>query len=413
MELVERDEHAITAQIRATAWSSRYRGIAREFRTATGTAIAKGMKILAEVEVSFHERYGLSLNIIDIDPSYTLGEMARRRKEVLLQLEKDGLIGKNKGLDFPLLPLKLAVISSPHAAGYEDFLNHIRSNPYAYHFDVTLIRATMQGDNAESSIMSALSRCAEKSTHYDLVLIIRGGGGEADLHCFDSYALGRAVALFPLPLVSGIGHFRDRTVVDEVAHTTLKTPTAAAGFVVQCVRDFEVRVDTLQRRFVDTCRSLIEDQKLSLYRKSKNMEKGVIRFLIFEEEQLRRIVRSLMMADRVIGSGSGRLLVLQEKCSALLRYRLRNEGKEVDHALAFLQNALHSRLEKLRSSLRNRTRQVMLLDPKNVMKRGYSITYHENTPLRDTKNISPGDIIRTVVYDGSFMGEVTEVESDD
>jgi len=412
LELVERDEQSIIAQIRATIWSYNYRVISRQFRAATGTPITKGIKILAEVEVTFHERYGLSLNILDIDPSYTMGEMARRRKEILDRLEKEGLIHKNRDLDFPVLPLNIAVISSEKAAGYEDFMNHVTSNPYGYRFNVQLLRAVMQGDNAESSILDALARCSERGEFFDLAVIIRGGGGEADLHCFDSYEMGRAIANLPVPLIAGIGHHRDRTVVDEVAHTSVKTPTAAAELVIQAVREFELVVTGLEGRYIHASRSFLEQLNESLHRVSREMEHLVTRFLAVEGGELRRLSRALMSAPRIVSSQILRLETLKSRCESHARFRVQQERQGIEHAAILIRTHLGSLLNRLRAALDGKQMQVSLLDPANVLKRGYSITYCREGVLKDSKNAAPGDIIRTILYSGEVKSRVTEVKGD-
>jgi exodeoxyribonuclease VII large subunit len=190
LTLVEKDEDTIVAEMRAVIWASRYKTISSIFLRVTGTKLTKGIKILFEASLTFHERYGLKLDIVNIDPSYTLGELALKRKEVLERLEKEGLRDKNKLLEFPLVPQRIGIISSPAAAGYEDLMSHLTQNPYGYKFTCRLYDAFMQGDKAEESIISALSRCSVDASSLDVVVIVRGGGGKPDLHCFDPHSCG-------------------------------------------------------------------------------------------------------------------------------------------------------------------------------------------------------------------------------
>ncbi|HDK41645.1 MAG TPA: exodeoxyribonuclease VII large subunit, partial [Nitrospirae bacterium] len=245
MSVVDKDGDAITAEMPAVIWAGRYRALSREFRDATGIELSKGIRILFEASVTFHERYGLKLNVLNIDPAYTIGELAVRRKEILERLAKEGLKDRNKALEFPLVPQRIGIISSPAAAGYEDLMSHLKDNAYGYRFFCRLYDAVMQGDRAEASVISALERCGNNSSRLDAVVIVRGGGGLSDLHCFDSYDIARTIALLTLPVISGIGHERDITVVDEVSNARVKTPTAAADLLVTKLKDFEDSIDEL------------------------------------------------------------------------------------------------------------------------------------------------------------------------
>jgi exodeoxyribonuclease VII large subunit len=238
LTLVDKEEDTIRAEIRAVVWANRYKVIAPIFEESTGTKLAKGIKILFQATVDFHERYGLKLTINNIDPSYTVGELAVRRKEILERLKKEGLIDRNRELEFPLVPQRIGIISSATAAGYEDLTAHLLNNVYGYKFTAELYEAVMQGDRAEDSIVAALGQCMGDVSSLDVLVIVRGGGGQTDLHCFDSYKIGKAIASLPIPVIAGIGHQRDVTVVDEVSNTRAKTPTAVADMIITRVKDF-------------------------------------------------------------------------------------------------------------------------------------------------------------------------------
>ena len=217
LELVEREEEETLAQIRANIWAYTFRNLASKFEKATGESLKQGMKVLLQVTVTFHEVYGLSLNVKDIDPTYSLGELAKKKREVIARLTKEGLINLNKQIHLSLVPQRIAVISSETAAGYGDFINHLDDNPYGYKIFYTLYQSLMQGQEAEASIIAALKQIREHIKLHDAVVIIRGGGSQIDLSCFDTYSLAVEVAKFPLPVITGIGHERDDTVVDLVA----------------------------------------------------------------------------------------------------------------------------------------------------------------------------------------------------
>lgn len=205
-------EDSIVATARGTIWAFTFRTLRPYFETTTGRQLEKGMKVLLNVEVVFHELYGYSLNIRDIDPTYTIGDLERKKREILAQLEADGVIDMNRELEFPVLPKTIAVISSPTAAGLGDFMNQLQTNPYGYRFQVKLFPAIMQGDKTTDSVIAALERIYEYESVFDVVVIIRGGGSQTDLGCFDSYEMAANIAQFPLPVIAGIGHERDETI---------------------------------------------------------------------------------------------------------------------------------------------------------------------------------------------------------
>ncbi len=234
LELIEKDSggESIKAKVRATIWSSAYRMIQAYFESATRSKLAAGMKVMVKASVEFHELYGLSLNITDIEPSYTVGEMALKKQEIINRLIAEGVFGMNKSLSLPDLPRRIAVVSSKTAAGFGDFMDQLLKNDFGYKFYVKLFPAAMQGAEAEQSIIAALDAVFEAESQFDLVVIIRGGGSQSDLNCFNSYWLACHICQFPLPILTGIGHEQDETIADLVANTRLKTPTAVAEFLI-------------------------------------------------------------------------------------------------------------------------------------------------------------------------------------
>ena len=249
MELVQRDEVTgeLIAKARGTVWQRIYSLLLPYFYEETGSRLVPGMNVLLQVKPSFHEQYGYNLEVCDIEPSYTVGETARRRRLVINRLEKEGVINLNKELEMPLLPQRIAVISSSHAAGYGDFCDQLARNKYGFDFCTHLFPAPMQGNGVEQGIISALDSIAENIELWDAVVIIRGGGATSDLSCFDTYNLANNCAQFPLPIITGIGHHRDDTVLDSVSHTCVKTPTAAAEFLIHAVAQQAANLDMLKQ----------------------------------------------------------------------------------------------------------------------------------------------------------------------
>lgn len=226
------DEGSSVARADGVIWKEKWNMLQPYFQTVTGKALCAGMQVLVEVEVTFHEWFGYKLNVLDIDPTYTIGDIERRRREILQKLEEEGVAQMNKELQLPRLIKRIAVISSPSAAGWGDFHHQLTNNPYSFAFNVELFEATMQGDDVSRSVIAALGRIASEIDKWDVVVIIRGGGAAVDLMGFDTLELAENVAQFPLPVITGIGHERDDTVIDMISHTRVKTPTAAAEMII-------------------------------------------------------------------------------------------------------------------------------------------------------------------------------------
>jgi exodeoxyribonuclease VII large subunit len=392
LELGEREEEETIAQIRANIWAYTFRSIAAKFERVTGESLKQGMKVLLQVNVTFHEVYGLSLNIKDIDPTYSLGEMARKKREIIDWLTKEGLITLNKQIHLPLVPQRIAVISSRTAAGYGDFINHIDDNPYGYKIFHTLYHSSMQGQEAEASIISALRKIKEHRDLYDAVVIIRGGGSQIDLSCFDTYGLAVEVAHFPLPVITGIGHERDDTIVDIAAHTKLKTPTAAAEFLLSGMGSFEERLLNAQRTFIH----LIEE--------SMKEENHRFQYLV---QQFRHIVR-----DRFSGE-MNRIETVLHKLIHGTTQSLNSSHNRREFAMSRLVGGLNILFQQQENRIKHCGQAIRLLDPVNVLRRGYSITYFKDKALKDSADLQQGDIIRTKVYKGTVRSKVEALHAEE
>ena len=392
LELVEREEEETIAQIRSNIWAYTFRSIASKFEKATGESLRQGMKVLLQVNVTFHEVYGLSLNIKDIDPTYSLGEMARKKREIIERLTKEGLINLNKQIPLPLVPQRIAVISSKTAAGYGDFLNHIDDNPYGYKIFHTLYHSSMQGQEAETSIISALRKIKEHRDLYDAVAIVRGGGSQIDLSCFDTYGLAVEVAQFPLPVITGIGHERDDTVADLVAHTKLKTPTAVAEFLLSGMSSFEERLLNAQRTLIH----LIEE--------SMKEENHRFQYLV---QQFRHIVR-----DRFSGE-MNRIETVLHKLVHGTTQSMNSHNNRLKLDIGRITGGLNILFQQQENKIKHCGQAIRLLDPINVLKRGYSITYFREKALKDSADLQEGDIIRTKVYKGTVKSKVEALHAEE
>ena len=370
-EFVEKDARGtnIIARARVNMWARTYNILSLLFERATGERLRAGLKVRVRVGVTFHEAYGFSLNIVDIDPSYTLGDMARRRREILAQLEADGILEDNKNLELPALTKRIAVVSSAGAAGYGDFCDQLLNNAFGLSFDVRLFPAVMQGANVESSVLAALETICNEEELWDCVVIIRGGGATSDLSDFDSYALAAAVAQMPIPVIVGIGHERDETVLDFVANTRVKTPTAAAAFLIDHGAEQLALLDELQTRFVGSAQLKVESAKLKV--------DG--------------------LAPRLIHVAQ---LTIQRSS-----FNVHSLGTRFAQA---------ARLIVQRSSLLVQSYETRLaaLDPALPLRRGYSLTYTSDGRLvRSIADVQASDIITTCLADGTVQSEVQSVES--
>ncbi len=375
LELVEKEDDKIKAKSRATIWSYTYRNLSGWFESLTGQSLSAGMKILCNVTVQYHEVYGFSLNIRDIDAQYTLGERAKRRQEILQKLMDDGVFEMNKELNLPIVPQRIAVISSKTAAGFGDFMDQLTGNEFGFQFDIQLFQSTMQGDQAAASIIESMHQVFSSTDDFDLLVIIRGGGASLDLDCFDSYELGSHIAQFPLPVVTGIGHERDETVADMVAHTKMKTPTAVAEFIISGVRNYEMKLEEHFNTLVNKLNETIEEDisKLSLlsFRFQRNTQK------LLNEQHL-----ILNQREQTLKFGHQNALKFHERKLDELKYILSKHPKRL--------------VQKQQSMLDHLDKELNVLDPEQVFKRGYSITTVNGINIHQLKQIEKGANITTI-----------------
>ena len=294
MELVEKaDDNMLAAKVRATCWSNVYSLLSAYFIQETGQALRVGMQVLVEVSVAFHPVYGLSLNVWNIDPTYTQGDLAKQRQATILRLTEDGVMELQQRLEFPTLIRKVAVISAADAAGYGDFCDQLQNNRFGVKFEVELFAAVMQGDHAPKSIIKALNEIVSEEEKWDMVVIIRGGGATTDLGCFDDYELASHCAQFPLPILSGIGHTRDMSIVDMVAHTSVKTPTAAAEWLIERVAEQVEMIRQLALRLQRATQHAVvqENNKLQAY--MQRLSHAAQRLLMQEQNRLQMWTKTI------------------------------------------------------------------------------------------------------------------------
>lgn len=366
LEFIQKDPRSnnLIAKARGTIWANVYRLLKPYFEESTGQAFVSGIKVLVQVTVSFHELYGYSLTVQDIDPTYTLGDMARRRREILKQLEEEGVLTLNKELEMPVLPQRIAVVSSPTAAGYGDFCHQLKNNSRGFFFHTELFPALMQGDRVEESVLSALDAILNRQEDFDAVVIIRGGGATSDLSGFDTYLLAAACAQFPLPIITGIGHERDDTVLDSVAHTRVKTPTAAAEYLINCMDLAADELEVLISQLHESVRSRLTEEHRKLISYRNRIPSAVV---------------------RRVSDAKLTLLTTRKDISLAVQTSLSRQR----HRLELLQQRLVD------------------ASPEKMLARGYSITLKDGKVVKDAALLNEEDEIITRFY----RGEVTSVIS--
>lgn len=411
LELVEKhpDEVSLRARVKAVIWSSRYRFLKSFFESTAGESLREGLKILVRAKIEYHEIYGLSLVINDIDPAFTIGEMALKRQQILKRLEEEGVLTMNRDLNFPVVPQRIAVISSKNAAGYTDFLKHLTGNSYGYVFYTALIDTPMQGSETEAGVISAFEKIAAHLEKFDLAVIIRGGGSQTDLSWFDNYNIAYYITQLPLPVITGIGHEKDLSVTDIVAHRSLKTPTAVADFLIDCMNDTDNQLIEMSNSIIDKSQMIIEENRNRI-----------------DTSRLRLIPLARIMVSEFREELSGILIdMINTGKEYLMRAKLIPEGQRsrlfsgTRSHLTLNSSTLAGRKQNLVSyskihiiSINNRVASLLnslkILDPMNVLKRGYTITSLNGKIIKKRLQLKKDDLIETRFSDGSVSSKVVK-----
>ena len=411
LELVEKhpDDKNVRARVKAIIWSKRYRFLKSFFENITGESLREGLKILVRTKVEYHELYGLSLVISDIDPAFTIGDMAMKRQLVIKRLEDEGVFSMNKDLEFPFLPQRIAIISSKNAAGYSDFMNHLTGNSYGYVFYTVLIESAMQGAETEQGILNALDKIAENSHLFDLVVIIRGGGSLSDLSWFDSYNIAYHITQFPLPVLTGIGHDKDISVADMVANSALKTPTAAADFIIDTVSAVENHLHEMWSGIRDLSRIIIEENRSRVESSGRKLV-PVSRMMISDiKDRLSVKIVELVNTGREYTFRAGVITTnqLSRLISGAKFYSNLRESAIVRTGTNLKTSTINS-LEKNRALLKGLDSTLNILNPENVLLRGFTITSVNGKILRKRDELEINDTIDTQFSDGTVRSRVIE-----
>ena len=373
MELIEKDELSNTPVARASAkcWRQTWGMVKPYFERVTGQPLRAGMKVLLQVYAQYHEAYGFSWIVSDIDPTYTIGDMARKRQEIIRQLKEEGVFDLQRELRLPTFAKRIAVISAESAAGYGDFCHQLEDNEYGFRFKVTLFPAIMQGEQVEQSIIAALNQIYELqsnhisslTSHFDCVVILRGGGATADLSGFDTLALAENVAQFPLPIITGIGHDRDESILDMVSNTKVKTPTAAAALLIDNLLRVLERLDDASQRITYAVNQRINSQKSRIV-------------------TMMSLIPTLAL--RTLSDSKHRIEIMESRLPVAIERRFTDQKHRIERLSILLQG----------------------FDPQLLLSRGYSITLHYGKAVRDPKLLNPGDEIETRVEKGTIKSTV-------
>lgn len=413
VDFIERDEltKKIAARQRATIWAFQYRLISGYFETTTGQQLAQGMKVLVKVRVNFHVLYGFSLNVVDIDPAYTLGEQAKHREEIIRRLEEEGVFEMNRGLDISLVPKNVAIISSDTAAGFGDFVNHLEFNEYGYVIHWELFKASMQGVQTSETVVEALVEVFNREHEFDAILIIRGGGAKSELSAFDDYDIAFMISQSPLPVLTGIGHERDESIADMVAWQAFKTPTAVADFIINRIADFESILDDLAQTVASRTSHLLDNEKASLnelflklqnnsqllindagYQLQRNASRMQQHSTMFVNKKYSHLSDLIFLAKQAVGKR-----FMQDQMG------LESNASKVDYAVRKLFTDKHHQLAIL-------SEKALQNDPQRLLKSGYGYVSKQGKRIISINELRKDDAIKIAFTDGIADAIIEDID---
>lgn len=411
LELIEKNQNEknVRARVKAIIWNSRFRFLKALFENITGENLREGIKVLVKIKVEYHELYGLSLIITDVDPAFTLGEMALKRQLIIKKLEQEGVFSMNKELRFPTIPQRIAIISSKNAAGYSDFINHLNNNNFGYVFTTTLFETSLQGAETEESVINALDKIAINGHLFDIVAIIRGGGSQSDLSWFDNYNIAYHVTQFPIPVITGIGHDKDISITDMVANRALKTPTAVADFLIESLAEAENHIFGMSTEIISASRSIIEKNKtriesagIKLFPLTRIMMSQLKDKLSAEIIDIVNIGKELVIRAGLIPAN------LESRLASSARKVTNDRKTDLTRSIQRLSTAISGTIKHNNTRMKGLEDALSHLNPQNILLRGYSITTVNGKLVKLTGDVSLTDIIETHVSDGSLKSKVFE-----
>jgi exodeoxyribonuclease VII large subunit len=435
-ELVQKEDGKIVAEMRGTIWKAQFDKISKSFSEVVKEPLKDGMSLLFLVKISFHPLYGMGLEVVDIDPTFALGELQKEREETLKRLTKEGILNANQRLNFPLLPQRIAVISVESSKGLSDFYSVVQNNQWNYAFFFMLFTAQLNGDLAVDSIQNQLRKIEKVKHHFDAVAIIRGGGGEIGLSCYNNYKLSKAIATFPLPVLTGIGHSTNITVSEMVAFRNAITPTELGEFLIQCFHNFSVPVKEAQKSLKMEVNQFMQDQKIELANELR-IFKNVSNQRLFQTNQiLNSTTKNLSLHSRfrfnnerkVLDSSADqlkshvrskrnfenqRINQLQLNIVKHLKVNFNVNQNQVRDTQTFMMQQLPKFFIKTEQTILNLEKNVKLMDPTLLLKRGYSLSLFQGKTINAKNPVKSGDIIETVTFENRILSEVKEIKKED
>ena len=410
-DLVEKQNGQVLAQMRATIWSDTFKTISKQFEEITKKSISEGMTVLILAKVNYHPSYGFSLNIIDIDASFTLGEMAKEKLESLKRLKAEGIFNLNKSLPFPKLPRRIAVISVQTSKGYQDFMNIISNNSSQFNFRIELFPALLQGDKAITSIAEALENIQQRKQEFDVVTIIRGGGGDVGLSCYDSFVLASKVARFPLPVISGIGHSTNETLVEMVTYTNKITPTDVAYFFIKSFQDCLDELQDLNADFKSLVKLKLKDEQQELkhlHQQFKNEVNSLLQNHNYYLKEQRQRIKSILPS--LVRKQKDSLENHAYRLDWLAKQVFQNHRQDLLQLSKSLKKEGKTKIEKQHQELNYLSSTLNLLSPERLLKRGYTLNLVNDRIIKSSTELKPGDRLKTIFADGYAESDVIKIK---
>lgn len=406
-ELVQKEDGKIVAQITASIWKQQLHRINHQFMTVVKEPLKEGTTLLLQVRIAFHETFGLSLQILDIDPNYALGELQREREETLKKLHNEGLLNKNQALNFPLLPQRIAIISADTSKGLSDFMKVLNTNNWKYAFFTYLFPAYLQGDVAVDSIIQQLEKIEKVKQHFDVIVIVRGGGGEVGLSCYNNYHLCKAITNSSLPVLTGIGHSTNMTVAELVAFRNAITPTELADFLVQAFHEFSLPVQEANKMLSTYSKNLLEHTKTKFKTEVKHFKNSATIYLNSENNKLTRFQLELKNSfSKNIRLQHEQFLFLKKNLRDSSFRKVKLNAEKLNEIKESIPKKVQRFNEKEWQKLQALEKQTLVLDPKNILKRGYSITRIDGKVVSSENQLIHDQIIETEFYDFSVESRI-------
>jgi exodeoxyribonuclease VII large subunit len=413
-ELVQKENDSIVAQINGTIWNAQLTKINQKFRDVVKEPIKEGTTLLMQVKVVYHEIYGLTLQILDIDPSFTLGELQKEREATLKRLHEEGLLNKNQLQTFPLLPKRIAIISADSSKGLSDFMKVLNENPWGYNFFTMLFQAYLQGDLAVSSIQKQLENINKVKHHFDVVVIVRGGGGEVGMSCYNNYELCRAIARFDLPILTGIGHSTNFTVAEMIAYRNAITPTELADFLIQSFHDFAIPLKEAALTTKKYCKNLIQQENNNFNQELRAFKSSTQLYRSKAINHLRELSQKVSLtAKSSIPLSLQRLTNQKAVIHQLIKQKFNNELLKITDCTEISKKQIHRFTLEESNKLNQLEKHIDLLNPIHILKRGYSMTTLNGRIINANSSIQTGQTIITTTADITIKSKIIEIDNNE